>query len=198
MNKFFQRLVIAGAILFGSTQVHAQKFAHFDMDSILNLMPDMKKANDDALAYYKQLEDKMNSMQTELDTKVKEYQDGVKKGTISPLIQQTMENDIQSLQQRIQDFQVSAQNDFTSKKQELVKPIYDKINAAVKQIAKENGYKYVFDSSNNGVNNLLFADPADDIFALVKKKLNIPNTPPQGTGTGTTPGTGTKPAGGGN
>ena len=51
---------------------------------------------------------------------------------------------------------------------ELMTPFQDKILQAIQDVAKENGYAYIFDSKN-----LLYSEGGDDVSALVKKKLGI-------------------------
>jgi outer membrane protein len=56
------------------------------------------------------------------------------------------------------------------KREELLQPILDRVNKAIGDIAKEQGYSYVFDASSN---ILLYADASADVTALVKKKLGL-------------------------
>ena len=56
----------------------------------------------------------------------------------------------------------------TEKTKELLEPIYRKVMRAIKAVAKENGYTYVFNSEA-----LLVMPPADDLLPLVAKKLNV-------------------------
>lgn len=199
MKKFFYSiLVFAGLAI--APAVNAQKFAHIDYDSLLSIMPEMTKANEDAAAFYKRLESEMLTMQTELDNKLKAYETDKDALAKTPSLLQMREAELQGLNQRIQNFQMTAQTDMQNEVARLKKPIIDKVDKAIKEYAKEKGYKYVFDSSKSA-NILLFADPADDIFQAIKTKLNIPNPAPKAPGTGGTapspaPG-GTKPAGGG-
>lgn len=197
MKKFLKHLFVI-AIIACAPAANAQKFAHCDLDSLLGMMPEMTKANADAAAFYDDLAKQMQQMQTELETKSKDYD--ANSATWSPSIKKLKEDELNSLNQRIQGFQMQAQSDFNAKKTELLKPIYDKINKAIKDLAKEKGYKYVFDSSKTAA-MLLYADPADDIMPLLKVKLNIPattpGTKPAGTGTGTGPAPVPAPTGGG-
>ncbi|MEO8760699.1 MAG: OmpH family outer membrane protein, partial [Bacteroidia bacterium] len=119
----------------------------------------------------------------------------------SDLVKKTKEEELTQLNQRIEDFRTQAQQDYQKKSADLSKPIYEKAKKAVDAVAKENGFKYVFDTSTGIV---LFHEPSDDIFALVKKKLDtmppavLPTgTAPQKTQGGAKPvNGGTKPAGG--
>ncbi|MBO4739992.1 MAG: OmpH family outer membrane protein, partial [Bacteroidales bacterium] len=56
------------------------------------------------------------------------------------------------------------------KQMELLQPIKDRVEKAIAEVAKENGYSYVFDS---GLGVLLYQDESDNIFELVKKKIGI-------------------------
>ena len=77
---------------------------------------------------------------------------------------------MQELETRIKNFDSSAQEELQAKQEELLTPIINKAKAAIAEVAKENGYTYVFDSA---VGALLYQEESDNIFELVKKKLNI-------------------------
>ena len=84
--------------------------------------------------------------------------------------QESKLKELQDLENRIKIFDEQAQEDLQSKQEELLKPLIDKAKAAIAEVAKENGYTYVFDTS---VGALLYFELSDDIIELVKKKLNI-------------------------
>ncbi len=69
---------------------------------------------------------------------------------------------------KLQGYEQQASQQLQQKQQELVSPIQKKAVDAVQAVAKENGYTYVF------TKDALLAYPvADDLSALVKKKLGI-------------------------
>ena len=92
------------------------------------------------------------------------------KATWTETIRGLKEQELQDLQDKINQFQSDSQDKFASKKQELYAPILKKADDAVKAVAKENGYSYVFDTSAGAV---LYAWDSDDLMALVKKKLGL-------------------------
>src|ERR1035437_1739246 len=155
------------ALMIG-TSANAQKIGHIRLDTLINLMPESKDARQKGTEYYTKLEEQVKVMSGELQSKYEDYQKQA--GTMSDLIKQTKEKELQDLQKRIQDFQSQAQSDLQKKNDELSKPIYEKANKAIAAVAKENGYKYIFDSSIGGV---LYSEPADDVMTLVMKKLGI-------------------------
>ena len=85
-------------------------------------------------------------------------------------IKEAKAKEINDLETRIQDFQESAQTSLQKKKEEIYTPMIKKAEDAIKGIAKEKGYSYIFDTS---VGVVLFAQESDDIMPLVKTKLGL-------------------------
>lgn len=145
----------------------AQKIAHVQLDSLIQLMPETKQAMEIAQTYLKDLEKQVASMKTEFDTKYQDYLQN--EATYSELVKRTKQEELQTLNQRIQDFQTQAQQDYQKKYMELSKPIQDKAKKAIDAVAKEGGYKYVLDTSTGLV---LYFEQSDDILMTVKKKMD--------------------------
>ncbi len=193
MKKIFKTV----AILFVAAsmqQAVAQKIAHIQLDSLITIMPETKQAQELAQGYLKDLEKQVASMKSEFDSKYQDYT--TNEAGMSDLVKKTKQEELQTLNQRIEDFRTQAQQDYQKKSSDLSKPIYEKAKKAVDVVAKENGFKYVLDTSTGIV---LFHEPSDDIFALVKKKLETMPAAvlPNNGGTPKTPAGGVKtPAGG--
>jgi len=146
---------------------NAQKIAHIDLDSLSGLMPETKTAKAVAEKYLDDLKKTVSSMEEEFQKKYNDYLQN--EGTMSALVKKTKEEELQSLQTRIQDFNQQAQMDYQKKSAELTAPIMEKAKKAIEAVAKENGYKYVLDTS---AGNILYSEPGEDILVLVKKKLD--------------------------
>ncbi len=153
------------------TKASPTTVAHINLDSLLDIMPAFKKASDSAQLFYGQLEQMMYQMNLELQRKGNEY-DSLNKSW-SPPIKAIKEKEITDLQQRIQDFQQTAQDSYTQRRTELLVPIFETIQKAVKDVALAKGYKYVLDSSKSAT-VVLYAADSDDIFTDVRIKLGIP------------------------
>lgn len=143
------------------------KVAHVDIQAIFAEMPEKAEATKEVEDYAKTLEDQMQVMYKEYETKMNEYKEN--QNTWSALIKQDKEEAIMSLQQRIQNFQQQAEADLANRESALLEPITKKIKEAIKNVAAEQGYTYVFD-----ITTLLYTAPdAVDITADVKAKLGI-------------------------
>ena len=89
---------------------------------------------------------------------------------MTDIIRDNKIKEITDLEKRITEFQKTAQADLQKKEEKLLQPIIDKAKQAIDDVAKENNYTYVLDSSMGVV---LYSIESDDILPLVKKKLGI-------------------------
>ena len=158
-------LIIAATGLFSFA--NAQKIAHLSLDSLISLMPETKIAKEAAQNYLKGIDAESIAMQTELESKYKDYLE--KEATMSDLLKKTKQDDLNQLQRRIEDFKQQAQQDYQRKTAELTAPIMDKAKKGIEAVAKEGGYKYVLDTS---AGSILYSEPSDDVLMSVKKKLD--------------------------
>jgi outer membrane protein len=152
---------------FASAQTGA-KFGYIDSNEILAMMPETDSLQNELKAYADYLDEQMSTMAMEYQTKVTDYQENY--NTMSDLIRQTKEKEITDLQARIQAFQQSADQDLGAKQAELFNPLIDKVKVAITEVARENGYNYIFDV---GTGALVFYETGDNIIPLVKAKLGI-------------------------
>ena len=90
--------------------------------------------------------------------------------TMSDAVKTVRQKELQDLEARIREYQQSAQEKIGKKKEELYKPILEKADKAIKEVAKEKGYDYVFDASGGA---LLYAKEGDNLLPMVKAKLGI-------------------------
>jgi outer membrane protein len=167
------------------TLANGQKIAHLSFDSLITLMPETKTATDAAQNYLKGLEQELVAMQSEFESKYKDYLE--KEPGMGDLLKKNKQEDLQQLQTRIQDFQRQAEQEYKRKQAELTAPIMEKAKKGIEAVAKDGGYKYVLDTSPQNT-AVLYSEQGDDILNTVKKKLDtmplatIPGIAPQGTG----------------
>ncbi len=172
-----KKLILSLAILLSVSAAFAQqKIGYINSDELLVSMPEAKKADAEISAYAKTFQDQLSSMQKELETKYKAYEAGVK--TMTDATKEVKEKELNDLQNRIQSTQQSAEEKIATKRQELLKPITEKADAAIQAVAKEKGYSYIFDANAGGI---IYALPTDNIIKDVKAKLGIKDAPAAGT-----------------
>lgn len=162
-----KKLVLIFATLV-STTAFAQKLGHINSNELLQSMPERAKIEEEIKNYAQELESQMGTMTKEYQAKVQSYQS--KEATMTDAIRQDKIQEITNLEERINKFQQSAQKDLQAKEENLLQPVIDKARKAIEDVAKENGYTYIFDS---GVGVLLYQKDSDNIMPMVKKKLGL-------------------------
>lgn len=168
------KLTLAVALLMGSTSLFAQKFGRINTQEIIMAMPETKTMQTNMEAYGKEIQDNIETMQVEFNTKYQDYQKNY--NTLTDMAKEMKEKELQDLQGRIQEFQSRAQQEYQKKQNELLAPIIEKAKNAIDKISAAGGYLVVFDTSTG---SLAYFDEATltDISADVRKELGITETP---------------------
>jgi outer membrane protein len=145
------------------------KIGHINSQELLQAMPENDSAQVKLEKSSKEAQSQLETMNVELNSK---YQDYIsKRDTYSELIKQTKETELQQMNQRIQQFQTTAEQDLQKQRTDIYKPIIDKANNAISEVAKANGFTYILDISGGVV--LYHAENSIDILPLVKQKLGL-------------------------
>jgi outer membrane protein len=157
-------------ILTGASILLSQKYAYVDSDYILDNIPEYKDAQTqlDELAeeYQKEIEDKF----AEIDKLYKTYQAEV---VLMPdEVKKKREQEIQAKEKTVKDLQTQRfgkEGDLFIKREEIVKPIQEKIYNAIEEIAEEKNYAFVFDKA--GSLTMLYVNDKFDISDDVLDKV---------------------------
>jgi outer membrane protein len=157
--------------LFGtfiSASYAQNKVGYINSRELLEVMPEVKKADSSLQIYAKSFQDQLESMSKEYESKVKDFQANEK--TMNEAVKEVKVKEVQQLQERMEALQQSAQEKTSKRREEMYKPILEKADKAIKDVAKENKYDYIFDASGGAI---LFAKDSDNVLSLVKTKLGI-------------------------
>ena len=146
----------------------AQKFGHLNAQELISIMPERDKAIEQLQDYAKGLESQLMSMQSEYQSMIEDYQNN--EASYDDLTKQDKIAEIQGLEQRLTTFQQSAQTSLQNKEIELLRPIEEKAQNAIKIVAEKGKYTYILDSSS-GI--LLYSKESEDILEKVKKELGL-------------------------
>jgi outer membrane protein len=165
------KICVLGILLFsaGFANAQAPKFGHIDMQALVQIMPERAVAEKQFLAYQKEIEDAYGIMQKELQAKFIDY--SAKKDSMSETMRKMKEEDLNAMQERVQTYSSSAQQQLQNKNAELYKPILEKADKAVKEVGSEKGLIYIFDMSARVI--LYNSKESVDILPFVKTKLGI-------------------------
>lgn len=169
MKKSLLLTVVLALITFTG---FSQKYAYINSEYILSKMPEYKEAQAEldriSVAWQKEIEAKFSS----IDSMYKKYQ--VESITMPEQMKKNREDAIIAAEKSAKDLQkkrFGQDGDLFKKRQELVKPIQDRVFTAINDYAKERGYAFVFDTA--GDLTIIYADPKWDINDAILQKLGI-------------------------
>ncbi len=148
------------------------KIGYFNSDAVMKVLPDAidaQKQLDQLVADWQQ---EINKMQDEWKHKFDDYDK--RKLIMTDQRRADAERELRDLDQKIVDYrnQKFGQNgELFNKQNELMKPVQDRVFKAVQDIAKEDGYDYIFDKSSDVL--LMYTNEKYDITQRVADKLKI-------------------------
>lgn len=153
-----------------TTEAQTLKFGHINSEELIQALPEFDSANITLKNLQKELINTLELMSVELNNKSESYNKESK--NLTDIVRQTKEQELVDLNRRIQEFQTNAQSQLQNKQVEVLQPIYAKVDKAIKDLGKENGFVYIFDISKGA---LLFFDEtkSTDVTPLAKAKLGI-------------------------
>jgi len=163
-TKLMLLALLLGSFAFGA---NAQKFAYVDTDYILGQMSEYKGAQKQLNELSEKWENDLKIMKDEIDKMYKDYK--AEEILLSPSQKKEREDAIVAKEDAMKAFEqekFGVNGELFKKRQELIKPIQDKVFAAIQKVAKNNGLDFIFDKSANM--NILFSnlkyDRSDDVL----------------------------------
>jgi len=169
MRKLFNYAFIAVALLATNSMV-AQTYGYIDSQSIIASMPEVQEANSQIETHKKQLQNLGQDMLKKLQTKYQALEQKQAQGAIAPKELEAEAQKLKLEEAELMKFEQESQQKVVAKSEELLKPIRDRIQKAIDEVAAENGYTYIFDFSTGF---LLYADESANLEAKVKAKLGL-------------------------
>ena len=156
--KTTKTLFLLIVILMTSISTYAQKFAYVDSDYILSKMTEFSQAEEKIDDYSKEWQSEIELAYEEVEQMYRDYQSEqvlltseMKTKREEAIMEK--EKSVQSLQQKY----FGNNGDLYKKRQDLIKPIQDRIFDAVQQLAASNKYSIIFDASSDLI--MLYSNP---------------------------------------
>lgn len=194
-------LLMTAAIVLVNMAAIAQKYAYVNTEYIMENIPEYKAAQQQLDQISVNWQKEIESKYAQIDKLYKDYQ--AEQILLTDDMKRKREAEITAKEKEVKEFQKSKfgyEGELFKKKQELVKPIQDKIYNAVKTMATEQSYAVIFDKSSDLI--FLYSNPkydkSDDILIkLGYKAKGSTGGSKSGGNTGTkTGGTTKQPEGG--
>src|SRR6476620_1329414 len=145
----------------------AQKYAVIDTKYILDRLPEYKTAQKQLDDFAATWQKEIDALQKELDQMYRSYD--AEQVMLSEDLKKKREDQLFIKEKAVRDLQrqrFGFEGDLFKKRQELIKPIQDRVYNAVQKLAVQRGYDFILDKSERIT--VIFADPklekSDDIL----------------------------------
>jgi outer membrane protein len=171
-KSIMKKLILVACIVSIGSFVQAQRYAIIDTKFILDRMPDYKAAQknlDDVAANWQK---EIDVMQQELDRMYKDYE--AEQVMLSEDLRKKREDQLFVKEKTLRDLQrkrFGFEGDLFKRRQELIKPIQDKVYNVVQKLAVQRGYDFILDKSE-GI-TVIFADPKLEKSEDVLRELGV-------------------------
>ena len=168
MRNLKSLLLIAVFTLGLGGVANAQKMGHIDFEKLVAEMPATKQLKADIEKLGKTYQDEIEGMAKKLDAKMKKYT--AEQNNQTKEINEIRAKEVQTDNQRYEQLRQTAYQEMQKKQAEGLKPIIEKAQKAIEEIAATKGILYVLDAS---VGKGLLVTKGEDLYAAVKAKLGF-------------------------
>ena len=163
------KLLVVVTVLFLSFSANAQvKIGHINSDELIASLPETKAMQAELKKLSQTYDTEYKIQQNALQAKYLKY--GKEQESKTEEENALSQKEVQDLQRKLQLYAQTADKELQQKQQDLLKPILERAQTAIQDVAKAKGIKYVFDAAP-GKGLLVFE--GDDILAAVKAKLGV-------------------------
>ena len=167
-----KKLFIVPLFLLVSVLSHAQRYAVIDSKYLLEKLGDYKESQSKLDQFSSQWQQEIEKKQAELDKMYKDYD--AEQVMLSNELKKKREDELYNREKEVRDLQkkhFGFEGDLFKKRQELIKPIQDRVYVAIQKLAIERSYDFILDKSE-GI-TVIFADPKLDKSDEVLKFLSV-------------------------
>lgn len=168
IKKILLSCIFISGILYGYTQ----RYAVIDSKYILEKLPEYKAAQQKLDQFSEQWQQEIDKKSDDLDKMYKDYD--AEQVMLSDDLKKKREDELFNHEKELKDLQKKRfgfQGDIFKKRQELIKPVQDRVYNAVQKLATSKLYDFILDKSE-GI-TVIFADPKLDKSADVLKELGV-------------------------
>jgi outer membrane protein len=165
-------LILATCFLLVAATSNAQRYAVIDSKYILDKLPEYKDAQKLLDQFSEQWQQEIDQKQAVVDKMYKDYD--AEQVMLTDVLKKKREDELYNKEKELRDLQKKRfgfEGDLFKKRQELIKPIQDRVYNAVQKMAVEKQYDFILDKSE-GI-TVIFADPKLDRSADILRNLGV-------------------------
>lgn len=166
----FKKIFLLFAVLFPLTAL-AQKFGIVDTEPVITALPEYTQVTTQLTETSRRYEEEFGKLQDEVNQLMTAYQTIAEDANTPQSIKERRAQELQEKMNRMDQFRNTAQQDLSRLQEQLMAPVVQKFNDAVKSVGAEGGYTFIF--PNEPTLFLYTGTEVVNVTDAVKAKLGI-------------------------
>lgn len=159
-------------LVFSGLSMAQVKIGYVDSDAIMDKLPDAQDAKQKLDAIVQEWQTELGKIENTWKTKYDDYEK--RKLIMTDQTRAETEAELVKLEKQVADYRekkFGTNGEMFQKQDELMKPVQNKVFSAIKEVALDEDYDYVFDKSGDIL--LLYTKDKYDITSKVLNKLKL-------------------------
>ena len=164
--------MFVGLLLAVSVAGAQQKIGHFNSAAVLKQLPEAQDAQKSLDQLVSDWQQQLAEMQEDWKRRFEDFDR--KKLIMTDQRRSETEKELRELDQKIMQFRTfkfGQNGELFQKQNELMKPVQDKVFKAVQEVARDEGFDYVFDKSGDIL--MMYSNEKFDLIQKVLDKLRV-------------------------
>ena len=168
--KHLLLLILSSLLLTTTAFGQQEKIGFFSSSKLVALFPESKTIQSEIEKMGTEKQAVGTALENELKSKIQSFEK--EKAGMAQILQESRIEEIRNLEGKIQTYYATARKELDSKRQELLKPVFEKVNAGIKTVAEKHKYTAIIDLDTGG-QFLLYIDSSRDMLELMKTELGL-------------------------
>jgi len=165
---------LAGFLTLSMSVDNSPRIGHVYMEQVLSRMNEAQEMNRIIDRFMAERQAELAQQKAELEAKYAAHQQKDQKGELSDAGRIISNSELKALQAAYEAAQANAEQELMQKRQDLIRPIAQQMQKAMKEVAAQEGYTHVFNSADGTGNSIVIVAPeGDDLTLKVLKQLGV-------------------------
>lgn len=168
--KHLLLILLSGFLLTTTAFGQQEKIGFFSSSKLVGLFPESQTIQSEIEKMGAEKQAIGTALENELKGKIEAFEK--EKASMAQILQESRIEEIRNLEAKIQAYYAKARKELDGKRQELLKPVFEKVNAGIKKVAEKHKFTAIIDLDTGG-QFLLYIDASRDILELMKTELGL-------------------------
>jgi outer membrane protein len=164
-------LLLLAFMMMITAHAQGQQYGYMNSAHLMSRMPEVQSADTELAAFQKELAAQLQIRADDFQNRLQVFSQSMSNKALTSIEYTTQEAAFQKEQMELRQLESTMMEQVQAKREELLQPILEKVDRAIREVAREQGYQLIFDTSL--INTVLSADESLDVEPLVADRLGL-------------------------